>query len=214
MSPDRREERDVAELAELGELFRSLDRPLPAVAVEDVVRRARRGPRAALRVAAVLAAVLGLAGIAYALPGSPVRPWAARWIGRAESPSRPGDGVMPRDAGPGAQGGGLLLDPAEPLLLRLRPGSTGHLRIRVTRAGALALRMTAGVGRFTSEPASLHVGLGAADTLELTVPADAGRVEVTHGGRVLFRKQGERVDAALPTLAEGIYGIDLGTAPP
>jgi hypothetical protein len=189
---------------ELDELLRALDRPLPEISARDVIRRAGRGRVGPLRVAAGIAAALAIAGVAYGLPGSPVRNWVDGLIGQdggADVESR-----QPAVAGPG---GGLIFDPAEPLTLQIAPGSAGHVRIRPTEGGDLTVRMIAGEARFTSDPTRLYVRLRPADTLELRVPREARSVAATNGETLLFRKEGDVVTATVPPDTAGVYAFDL-----
>ncbi|MGH7477911.1 MAG: hypothetical protein ACRELD_16745, partial [Longimicrobiales bacterium] len=69
MTEDEREE------AGIEALLRTLDHEPPRIMAEDVIARARRARTDWGRIAAALVVALGLAGMAYALPGSPVRGW-------------------------------------------------------------------------------------------------------------------------------------------
>ena len=80
MHPD--EEEAQREEAELNALFRVLDDPPPAVSAEALALRAVMDKAAArtrgsgwMRRAAAVLLVVGVAGAAYAIPGSPVRGW-------------------------------------------------------------------------------------------------------------------------------------------
>ena len=207
MPEDEREERGIHDL------LRSLDHPPPGITADDVIRRARRSRAPARRLAAGLAAAIGLAGVAYAVPGSPVRDWVRAVIpgdtpaGRfADDPSTP--------APVGGSGAGMVFDPVDSLVVRFPSSSGGHLRIELTEGTEIVARMRAGEGRFTSRPNELVVRLSATDTLELLVPRTAASVEVRVGDRSLFRNSGGVLRTPMDSDGEGRYGVDLDGGTP
>ena len=191
-------------------LLRSLDHDLQRVTAEDVIARARR-PRARWgQMAAGIAALFAVGGVAYALPGSPVRPWVDAALERVT-----GGAPAPTPARGGATDpGGIALDPANPLEVLFTPPLRGHVRITLTDGGELVARSAPGSARFTSEPHRLLVGMAAPDTFELRIPTTARRVEVLAGERSLFRVEGGEVSTAARPGDDGAYVLPLDPASP
>lgn len=217
MSDDERVDREI------DDLLRTLDHDPPRVTPQDVMRRARRPRAAAVRIAAGVVAVLALAGVAYALPGSPVRSWV-RSLGErplhnpvgepSRAPAGTPDGDPGRASGEALGGAGLVFDPAEPLTIRIAAGSSGHVRVSPTTRPRLVVRMVTGGGRFTSDPSELAVRLTAPDTLELLVPRSARSIAITFQGTRLFTQRGEDRSSVSTPDSAGRFRFDLPSGPP
>lgn len=203
MPEDEQEERRIHDL------LRSLDHRPREITADEVMRRARRPRMSALRVAAGIAAAIGLAGVAYAMPESPVRDWVHALLGPVEPP--PGETrIEPSTHGPtGASGAGAMFDPSEPLTVRVEPTDGAHLRIELIDGPEIVARLLSGEGGFTSAPNELRVRLAAADTLELLIPRTAASVEVVARDRSLFLKRGAVLRTGTEADSAGRYRIDL-----
>jgi hypothetical protein len=199
---------DEREDLELDGLLRSLDHELPTITADDVMARARRSRLAPLRLAAGIVVAVAVAGVAYALPGSPIRDWVDAAFDRT---GQTGDERRPRPAGD--SGAGLVLDPADTLSVTIAPGSSGHIRIVTTEDAELIARMVSGEARFTSDPYGLGVDMRTPDTLELRVPRAARSVTVIAGERPVFTIHDGEVSSALEPDSSGHYLLELGASP-
>jgi anti-sigma factor RsiW len=202
MAEAERERRDVAAL------LATVDRPAPRIDIATIARRAAerapgRAPWALPRWAAVLAIVVGLAGVAYALPGSPVRDWVHQVLARAQGRSvAPPSAVEPGGAGDPSLAG-VAVDPGPELRVEFRsapeggaPPREGRLAIALTDGDVVHVHAPRGAATFTSLEGRLVVddhGTGA--TFEIDVPRAAPRVEIRVGDRLVFLKEGDRVSA-------------------
>lgn len=149
-------------------------------------------------------AVLLTAGAAAALPGSPLRRWAAQgWesiSGSSAAPALPAEGdPSPSIEGSGSQGvvGATLPVSGQEIEIRVEmPGGEGALWVILvegTRAGIFAGEGT----RFRTEEALLEAR-GARGEVRLEVPLGVSRVVVTVNGEVYLRKTGEELEILGP----------------
>jgi hypothetical protein len=210
-----RERLVVAERDE-GEIFallRQVDHPLPAVHPEAVAARARGVGLVWGRWAAGILLVLGAAGAAYAVPGSPIRQWirsAAVWISRGDRVS-----PAPRQAETRpALAGGIAAVPGRNYVIAFRsPEPGGQARVSLTDGAEVTVRAPSGAARFTSAADRLLIdNQGSGATFEIQIPRSAQRVEIRIAGKRIFLKQGERVAAPHSADLEGKYVI--GLSPP
>lgn len=194
---------------ELEALLRTLDHAPPSVTADHVIARAGR-TRSRVRWAAGIAVGLGVAGAAYALPGSPLPAWvdaAAEWVGLAGSPRQGVRATRPdgEDAGPA----GIAFDAGESVVVVFRSPSEGYLRVVPATDSLVVIEAPAGAARFTSEPGRLLIDPLSPDTFELRLPASTARVEVLADGRRVFLKEGQRVSAGTAPGPDGSYLLPL-----
>lgn len=197
---------------ELSQLLRSLDHDRPAITAQDVIARARRPRGVPVRLVAGVAAAIALAGVAYALPGSPVR----SWVDAALRATEESDAVGSEETGERnvtEVRAGIVLDPAEALSVSIVPGSSGRLRIIIIEEGELVAQMISGEARFTSDPGTLSIELRAPDILELRIPRSAPSVSVIAAGRPVFTKRGRDISAVMEPDSAGRYILDLDGGP-
>lgn len=185
----------------------SLDRdPRPATA-DDVLERARRrsAPRKTtnrlLRAAAV-AFLVATAAVAAALPGSPVRDAAVRLVEGLRGPTAP--------EAPAASD--------SPAVVAVRPGerlvvafeerqSAGTIDVVLEPTATARVEASGGGVSFSVADDSIAVGnAGASVSYVVTLPAAIASAEVRVGGVTVFRKDGDRVEAAGP-VADGRASI-------
>jgi hypothetical protein len=205
-------ERLVAAARDEGEIFallRQVDHPLPAVDAELLAARARGTGRVWGSWAAGILLLLGAAGAAYAVPGSPVREWvrsAAAWIGGEDRVTAP-PGQMEI---PPAQAAGIAATPGQNYVIdfqSLEPG--GLARVSLTDGAEVTVRAASGVARFTSAADRLLIdNQGTGTTFEIEIPRTAPRVEIRVAGNRIFLKERERVTHVSPN-AEGKYLLRL-----
>jgi hypothetical protein len=209
-------ERLVMAQRDEGEIFtllRQVDHALPMVHAEALAARARGTGLVWGRWAAGILLILGAAGAAYAVPGSPIREWvrsAAAWIAREDrvSPS-------PRQSEtPTAPTAGIAALPGQNYVIvfqSLEPG--GQARVSLTDGAEVTVRAPSGAARFTSAPDRLLIdNQGSGATFEIEIPRAAPRVEIRVAGKGIFLKQGERVAAPHSPSVEGRYVIRLSLA--
>ncbi len=190
------------EEAAIFDLLGRVDHPAPRVDASAIARR--RSPLAVWgRRAAGVAIVVGLAGAAYAIPGSPLPSWlhkVADLIAKNDSSPAPDDRA-----------------PAEPVTSGIAVPASSHFRIvfaDAPSAGAVALslvdgsnvvvRARGGTATFTTDVDQLTIGnRDASASYEIDIPRDATRVEIVIGDRSITIKDGDAFGADLPTDAQG-----------
>jgi hypothetical protein len=140
----------------------------------------RFGRAAWMRWAAGIVLGLGVAGVAYAAPGSPLREWIAELAGSGDPPPE-----LPAPSAPeAAGGGGVGLAPGDRLRIELS-GITAGAAVRALFTDAAELRAGGGSGQvtFTLAPGRLLVGPVGTDTIQLEIPRTAPLVEILSDGR-------------------------------
>lgn len=173
-------------------LLGSLDHPLPPVDAATLADRARARSPQWYRWAAGILLAGGLAGAAYAVPGSPVPAWVTtvlQWIGARSEPlpkaPAPAEPVVVGQAGiavpPGA---GLVI-----LFTSRQP--EGEARVTLSDGDQVVVRALTGAATFTSDVDRLVVeNRGSSATFEIEIPRQAPRVEIRVDGVRMFLKEG------------------------
>jgi anti-sigma factor RsiW len=171
--------------AELQAQLRQLDHEPPRITAAQVVARAMgRGPRIRrFRWAAGIVLALGIAGAAYAAPGSPLRGWvraALTWVGAGRVEQAPA---------------GIAVAPGAGLVITFTSAQTaGLVRVSLTDGAEVVVRAPRGAGTFTSDVERLVIhNSGPAATFDIEIPRAAPRVEIQVQGARLFLKEGSRV---------------------
>ena len=184
-------ERDEAEIFAL---LRELDHPPPIVSAEAVADRAR-SPRAVWgRWAAGILLFAGIAGVAYAAPGSPLRDWvrsaAALILG-----SEPGLQEPTRAESPEARLAGIAAVPGSELVIAFEsPEPGGVAQVSLTTGTEVTVRAPMGAASFTSAADRLVIdNAGTGARFEIKIPRAALRVEIRVAGERIFLKDGPRV---------------------
>ena len=203
------------EQAEVFGAFRALDRLAHAVTVDSIVARARRSEPSSSRPVAVarlawaagFAALLVLGGIAFALPGSPLRAWVTALAGW-NAPAR----TQTPAPSPVAEVAGLSVAPGERLVVSfLRARAGGQVRVVWSDGGEVEVRAPRGAATFESGTQTLRVDDLQPVTYEVRVPRAAPEIEIQVAGVSLFHKVGEQVTAPAPSAA-GEYLLPLEPA--
>ncbi len=200
--------------AEAFALLRELDDPVPRMSAETIAARARARGWDRVRVAAGFAIALGLAGAAYAVPGSPLRAWvtaATQQISDRRAPSPPPP--TPQQA-PEAGIAGIAVVPGPDLLILFTSRQVaGQARVSMTDDVEVAVHAPNGAATFTSGVDRLVIdNRGSSATFEIRIPRTAPRVEIQVEGRRLFLKQGPRLITEASADPSGGYLLPL--APP
>ncbi len=206
--------------ARVADALRALDRPPPAVRPEAVIasaRRLRAGRRLVLRAAAVLG-LIAVAGVALAMPGSPIR----RWLGRASagaasrampSPAAPAPGsATPRAARP--LGARIALTPGDSFELvveQLPSGGEVLIATALPLEMELSVRATRGSASYAVLPAGVLVRTSD-DTaaFEVAVPERVRRFRVRWGDRVVFERRDGVVRTSGSQNSTGAYVLPFG----
>jgi hypothetical protein len=211
--------------AEILALLRALDHPVPAVAVETIAMRAQTAARPApgWRWAAAVLLTVGIAGAAFALPGSPLRRWAIAFTAgvRGRSAAAPDSTGAP--AGRTADHGraGIAVPPGRALLIVFdRPAPGAVALVSLVDGPEVLVRAPAGAARFTTGPDRLLVegpnavssGSAPLDTIAIEIPRAAPLVEIRRGPTRLFLKRADRITSPAPLAATGPWRLPLGAA--
>jgi hypothetical protein len=200
------------EQAELTRLLGDLDQPAPRMEPGDIVRRARSGGHGWARRAAVVLASLGLAGVAYAMPGSPIPRWI-RAIAAApvhEVEPRPGDRPDSLQSGEPITSG-IAVDPGARLVIVFpAPPAGARALVSLSDTADVVVRVLAGHASFSSSAEGLAVGTtDSAASFQVVIPRNAPSVEIRAGDISVFRKRGARITAASGAGSDGSYAIEL-----
>lgn len=214
-----RVERARREEADLDALLEQVDHPAPTVSVEVVVARAVARETGWLRRAAVVIATLGLAGVAYAIPGSPVRAWVDVLTGRADDRRAQEEfapvAEAPRQT-PERIAAGIAVAPGRSLVVQFTAyQAEGQVRVSLTDSALVEVRALGAGATFSSEVNRLAIAnQGSGASFEIGIPRRAAQVEIRIGDRRLLLKQGDRVTAVATTGADGLYVLPLQAPKP
>jgi hypothetical protein len=198
------------EWQETADLLGKLDHGVPRIPAGAVIAKAR-GVVWGRRVAGVLIA-LGLAGAAYAMPGSPLPVWVetvARLV-RGGPDTPPGPQVSPI---PDPGEAGIAVDPGRDLIIAFTPPPVeGEARVVWSPGRSVVVRTLAGSATFSSDPNRLEVHSQGVAAFAIEVPLDAPRVEIQVGGRRVFLKEGSRVTTGPAVETAGGFLLRFGPA--
>jgi len=204
------------EESEVLQLLRHLDHPAPQVDPEEVVARGRSPYFGWGRRAAAILLGLGLAGVAYAAPGSPVRGWVravADWVdGRPTRPTAtPGSTQATDPAVPG-----IAVSPGRRLVILFpSPPAKAEALVSLTDGADVVVRAVTGEASFSSEVDRLVIeSRDSAATFEIQIPRSAPWVEIRAAGSRIFLKQGPRVTSEKPPAPGGTYILPLTPSGP
>lgn len=197
------------EAAEVSRLLGFLDHPAPRLDPEDVMH-ASRGVLGWGRRAALVFLGLGLAGVAYAAPGSPV----PGWLRSIATPARPAltraVPIAPQPTPSGDPGvSGIAVSPGERLAILLPSPPTGaSAYVSLSDTADIVVRVVSGKASFSSGIDRLLVETADSTAVfRILVPRTASRVEIRAGGSRLFLKQGPRITASAEPSADGVYAL-------
>ncbi len=182
------------------DLLRHLDHPRPSVQASDVMRRADSRRWTALGRAAAVILVLGVGGVAWAAPGSPLPRFVSRvasWMKGAPAvpPARVVASPPAVPAPPRASFAGVAVAPGRRLLVSFRAAQVaGAAHISILDVPDVSVRTVVGGAAFTSSDGELLVdNRGSTASFDIVIPREAAFVEIQVEGRRVFRKDGGRV---------------------
>lgn len=198
-------------------LLASLDQPSTPVPLERVIAAARApGARAApiggsrLRWAAGVAIGLGVAGAAYALPGSPLPAWLDARL-RSGPPSAASEEAVT----PGMASGISMAPGAGVVVELLAAGSPPEVVVVLSDARELTVRARGGPAAFRSDPGRLRaVARGPEVAFDVEIPRDAPAVELIRDGTTIFVKRGDAIRTTATPDASGRYRYGVPDPPP
>ncbi|HET7240956.1 MAG TPA: zf-HC2 domain-containing protein, partial [Gemmatimonadales bacterium] len=199
------------EIAEVNRLLGLLDHPAPRLESGEVMRTGSRALGWGRR-AAILFLGLGLAGVAYAAPGSPVPAWLRSVAARMRpTPTRSAPAPAASTQSPDAGASGIAVSPGERMTVIL-PSPPGGVLAYVSLADSadLAVRVVSGRASFSSGIDRLAVETSDSSAVfRILVPRGASRVEIRAGGSRLFLKQGPHIATTAEQSAEGVYALRI-----
>jgi hypothetical protein len=188
---DDEDERDIFRLLE------AVDREPPDQTAEAVaaIARSRRRRAGIYRWAAVILLVMVVGGVAYALPGSPVRAWLENLL--ASPRSAPGR-VEP--ASRELAMAGISVAPDERMAIVFdHPPAGSRALVTVVDQAQLSVETAAGAARFTAGSGRVLVTITRDSALvQVRIPHSAARLEIRVAGRVLFQKIGDEIIGPSP----------------
>lgn len=203
-----REEREIFGLLE------RLDHPTPSVDIAVFMRAARPAPAPDWkRKAAVIALMLGGAGVAYAAPGSPLPGWirtivesftAQRVTGPPAAPAAAIDSTTPTLSGLAVPAGTRLT-----VVFAAEQGS-GTVTVRLTDGPDVVVRAVHGTAAFSTDVDRLTIANeGSAADYEIEVPRVAPSVELRVADRRMFLKRASHVESSVAPAGDGTYTFTL-----
>lgn len=192
-------------------LLRAVDHEPPPVDARALVRRSRGRALGPMRWAAGALLALGVAGAAYAMPGSPVRAWVKtvehRIAGRpAPAPQTP----TPAVSQPPALAGVAIAPGRQLRIVFTSYQAAGELRVSLTDSAEVSARAPAGAATFTADGDRIVIANdeGTA-TFEIQIPRAAAWIEIHVGGSRVLLKRGPDVAAARPAAQPGVWVLPL-----
>lgn len=166
-----------------------------------------------VQLAAALLLVFGLAGIALALPGSPVRDWIDR-ITERPPVAVPESTETPVEVPPAAVAvSGISVLPGRVMILDLKGAGDGaEAVLTLSDDPELIVRAASGAATFASAPGRITITLREpAARIDIRIPGSAPRVEVRCADRRLFLKEGATPPQAIRPADGGVWRLPLST---
>ena len=197
---------------DINALLRHLDHPGPPVTVEAIVARARGRRSGWGRWAASILLLMGLGGVAYAFPGSPVPGWLHTVIvafAGTHNPPAPSGPVPPPV--PDAAAAGIAVAPGSDFsILFSRASDSGQVRVSLTSGNDVVVRAPGGAATFTSDINRLVINNQPTSAVfEIEIPNRAPRVAIEVQGRRVFLKDRDEITATGATVSNRQYVLPL-----
>jgi hypothetical protein len=194
----------------LSERLGLLDHAIPPVSLGVVVARARGQRPAWKRVAAGILLAVATAGVAYAVPGSPVPRWIVRIVRVVRPEPRVDRNALPLEVRPTSQAG-IAVAPGKRFVIELSGDNTlDSAFISLTDAAELRVQARGGTTSFASDVGRLGViHTGGPGNLAIEVPRTAPWVELRVGARRLWLKDRAAIRSDLTADESGQYRVPL-----
>jgi hypothetical protein len=207
-----RHQRFAAEDREIADALGLLDHPVPKANVSALIGRAKRVRRThRWRLAAAAGAfAFAMAGVAAAMPGSPIRALLHRArMGPSRAPA-----AAPQVALKSPPAAGISVGAGDTVVLIFEAAQMeGSIRITFRADSQLNVRATGGPARFTVRSGEVWVrNSGSAASYEIAVPSAARRVEMRVVERLVFAKHGSLVTLAPRRERDGSYIVRFDAA--
>lgn len=195
------------ETADVQALLRAVDTPTPEVRIEALALRGElakasvrpRGSSRLRRAAAVLVAV-GIAGAAYAIPGSPLRAWVRAIVSLGARETADRGGAASSKGGTGVSGIAQL--PGERLVILFQRRGSGEARVQLTDDPNVEISVAPGAATFASKADFVLIGVrDSTAAFDVRIPLHAPWIEIRSGEDRVFLKDGGRVTSGGITVA-------------
>lgn len=198
-------------------LLRHVDHPPPRIDAHAVAAKARSRDFAWGwgsgwgRRAAGLLLMLGFAGVAYALPGSPLREWVQAIVQRMEPRPAPSSLVSVPAQASDAGVAGIAVAPGRALVILFTSRqAAGHARVSLIDGPEVTVRAPIGAATFTSDVDRLVIdNPSSSATFDIQIPRTAPRVEIQVAGNRIFLKEGSHVSPLKSGETGGSYLLPL-----
>lgn len=209
-------ERDAEEIEAL---LRLVDHPAPPVRAQAIAERASRERSPAwVRWAAGILLVLGLAGVASAIPGSPLRGWIGSVVELITPFEGPSDAAAPSPPAPARTStdepaAGIAVVPGRLLVIQfMAAGNDARASVSLTDGRPVVVQAPPGAVTFTSDVDRLVVDNREAPpgaSFEIRIPRTAPRVEIrVPAGRIFLMESGRILTPGVVDSA-GSYRLPL-----
>lgn len=202
--------------SEIFALLGQVDHPVPAVDPEMVAARAQGAGFRWGRWAAGILLFLGIAGVAYALPGSPLRDWVRSVTARIGDTDQPAPAPAPVPAQAPDEGvAGIAAIPGRQFVIAFEsPEPGGQAQVSLTEGEEVTIRAPIGAASFTSAADRLVIAnSGSGATFRIEIPRTAPRVEIRVAGHRIFLKDGSRLQSESRVETSGTLVIPLFPPP-
>jgi hypothetical protein len=195
--------------------LQELDHAQPHVGLERIIAASHRPAPAWSRVAAGIAIVLAAAGVAYAMPGSPLPRALERLIGRPSPAGEPRPVPTPTRQ-PVVPQAGIAVNPGNRLTIVFAEDQPDDLAIvSLSEGGEVSIRASGGTTTFTSDINRVTIDhSGPAATTDILIPRRAPWVEIRARGRRIFLKRDSTIVALARPDPEGRYRLPLAAGGP
>lgn len=186
------------------ELLSKLDHPARAVALREVQRASR--PHRLSKYAAGIVLTLGLGGLAYALPASPLRTWLASLF---DADRERGAVQVQRNAPTADQAGIAVVPGADFTIAFATHQSSGAVLLTLTDDPQVVVRTTDARVRFASSTDRLLIANeGSVADFHVLIPRALRAFTMRAGAQVIFTRRGDRLPPIQPD-SSGRYRIPL-----
>jgi hypothetical protein len=197
------------------ERLQELDHARPRVSLDRITAASRRRAPGWSRMAAGIAIVLAAAGVAYAMPGSPLPRALERLVGRLSPagepppvPTPPRQPVVPQ--------AGIAVNPGNRLTIVFAAGRPDDVAIvSLSDSGEVSIRASGGTTTFTSDVGRVTIDhSGPPATTDILIPRWAPRVEIRARDRRIFLKKDSSIVSLARPDPEGRYHLPLTPGAP
>jgi hypothetical protein len=192
-------------------LLSRVDHPIARLDPRTLLAKRRASGGHWRRRAAAIVLGAGIAGAAYALPGSPLPAVLDRVLGSRDAVR---DSVPPTpEEGIAASPAGIAVPATDGLVIQLEAEEDAVATIELTEEEEVVVRAVSGTATFSSDPGRLIVRSSGPARLEIGIPHTATSVEVLAGSTPIFRKLTDGPVSPTPPDSTGRYTIPLRPPP-